>query len=138
MSRKLVALGLSCLAVALAVLIAYGRRPSFPSTFKNEPIATEAPAQSGMEAELLVLRPDGFQPREIKRRHGKFLLAIQNQSSEEGPSFILTREAGHSLKQMRVPKRQSKYRELIDLPPGTYVLTEANHPDWTCQIIIEQ
>jgi|SRR5687767_6861624 len=137
MLLKLVAVGVCSLVLAVTLLIAYARRPALSSTnYRRE--GGEQSAQSRIEAELLVLRSEGFQPREIKRPPGKFLLTLQNQSNEEEPSFMLTLEAGPSLKQIRVSKRQSKYRELMELPPGTYVLTETNHPDWTCKIVIEQ
>jgi hypothetical protein len=138
MSRKLVALGACSLAIALTLLIAYARRPSTLSFTNDERLEADQLVQSRIEVELLVLRSDGFQPSEIKRPPGKFLLALQNHSSEAEPSFTLTREAGQSLKQIRFSKNQSKYREFIDLLPGRYVLAETNHPDWTCRIIIEQ
>lgn len=137
MLRKLLTVGVCSLALAVTLLIVYARRPALPSTtYRSD--GGEQSTQSRVEAELLVLRSDGFQPREIKRPSGKFLLAIQNHSSEEEPSFILRREAAESLRQIHVSKRQSKYRELVDLPPGRYVLAEANHPDWKCQLIIER
>src|SRR5688572_18107555 len=136
MSRKLTAVGVCSLALGVTFLIAYAGRPALsPINYKRDGAQS---TQSRIEAELLVLRSEGFQPREIKRPPGKFLLTLQNQSNEEEPSFMLTLEAGPSLKQIRVSKRQSKYRELMELPPGTYVLTETNHPDWTCKIVIEQ
>lgn len=137
MLRRSILVGISSLAIAATLLIAYARRPSLSlPDYKSQ--AAEQSTESRIEAELLVLRSDGFHPREIKRPRGKFLLAIQNHGSAEEPSLVLTREAGASLKQIRFSPRQSKYRELLDLPPGKYVLAEANHSDWTCQIIIEQ
>jgi hypothetical protein len=140
MLRKLIALGLCSLALVVTFFIAYARRPatSLSSGHEKALIGSEPSSQNQLEAELLVLNAEGFQPKEIKRPRGKFLLAIQNQSTEEQPSFILTRETGQSLKQIGVPKRQSKHRELVDLPPGRYVLAETSHPEWTCRVTIEQ
>jgi hypothetical protein len=33
-------------------------------------------------------------------------------------------------------KGQVKWIEQFNLPPGDYVLTEANHPDWKCSITL--
>lgn len=126
------------MAIAVTLLITYARRPFASASSMYKYASPQESTRGEVEAELLVLRSDGFQPREIKRPQGKFLLAIQNQSGEEEPAFILRREDGESIRQVRVSKRQSKYRELVNLPPGRYVLAEANHSDWMCRIIIEQ
>ena len=136
MSRKLIAIGLSCFAVAVAFLIAYARRPSTSRLSNPKPMKTGQSPSSRIEAEIIVLRSEGFQPREIRRPPGRFLLALQNQSSEEEVSLVLTQESGPSLRQIRFAKGQSKLRDFIELPPGRYVLTETNHPEWRCSIVI--
>ena len=90
-----------------------------------------------VEAELLVLRSDGFKPNEITRPPGRFLLALQNHSSEEELSLVLKRETGDSVREVRMAKRQSKFKEFLHLPPGRYVLVETKHPEWTCTITIK-
>jgi hypothetical protein len=136
MARKLVIVGLCSLAVALTLLIAHARRPAESTSFKEEPIGEKPSSPSKLEAEILVLRPDGFQPREIRRPPGRFLLALQNQSKAEELSLTLTPEGGNPLRQVRFENKQSKLREVLELTPGRYVLTEANHPEWTCSIEI--
>jgi hypothetical protein len=61
---------------------------------------------------------------------------VQNHSSEEELSLVLKQESGSSVREVRIPKRQSKLKEFLHLPPGRYVLAETNHPDWTCAITI--
>ena len=89
-----------------------------------------------VEAELLVLRADGFHPNEITRPPGRFLLAVQNHSSEEELSLALKPETGPSVHEVRIPKRQSKFKEFLNLPPGRYTLMETKHSDWICTITI--
>ena len=138
MSRKLIAIGLCYFAVALAFFIAYAKHPS-TSLFSNdekERMGTEQSAATRTEAEIIVLRSEGFHPRELTRPPGRFLLALQNQSSEEELSLLLTQESGPPVRQIRFAKGQSKLRDFIQLPPGRYVLAETNHPEWTCSIVI--
>lgn len=95
-----------------------------------------ASASNRVEAELLVLRSEGFKPNEITRPPGPFLLALQNHSSEEELFLLLKRETGDSIKAVRMAKKQSKFKEVLHLPPGRYVLMEMKHPDWICTITI--
>jgi hypothetical protein len=40
---------------------------------------------------------------------------------------------------VRVPrdtKGRREWRQLVTLPPGSYALTEADHPGWVCRITI--
>ena len=110
-----------------------------PASISNEPatsVVSPSTISGRAEAELLVLRSDGFKPNEITRGPGRFLLALQNHSSEEELSLVLKQESGASVRQVRMAKRQSKLKEILELPPGRYLLTEVNHPEWTCTIVI--
>lgn len=126
MSRKAVIAGLFLAVVAVSLLLITHARSNVESQGASDRV----------EAELLVLRSDGFTPKEITRPPGRFLLALQNHSSEEELSLVFKQETGSSVKEVRMPKRQSKFKELLQLPPGRYVLVETKHPDWTCTITI--
>lgn len=88
------------------------------------------------EVELITVRSKGFDPVEIKRPQGPFLLAVDNHSESDELSIQFRSENGAAMKDVRFSKRQSKQRTGFDLPPGRYVLTEDRHPDWICRIII--
>jgi hypothetical protein len=94
------------------------------------------PAPSSIKVETLTLRPTGFEPGELTRPAGTFLLAIENHSRFVDAAFELVREDGHKLHEMKGSKGQIRYRKLIDLPPGHYLLKEVNHPEWTCEIVL--
>ena len=93
------------------------------------PIAT-------FESELITITPHGFEPREITRPPGQFLLLIDNRSDLAVTSLSLTREAGPRTRELSVPREEPNWSEVVDLPSGNYVLTEANHPRWACRITI--
>lgn len=95
-------------------------------------------ARERIEAEIITIRPTGFEPGEIKRPKGRFLLSVDNRSGLEEVSLRLDQERGNRQREARVQRDKLDWRELVDLPPGRYTLTEANHPDWACFIIISE
>lgn len=134
-----------CAASGLAAS-AYNR--SLPSPLSvTTPSSTAAPmkavsASQGnssaqrLEAETIAIRPWGFEPEEIIRPRGKFILRVDNRSGLDEVDLQITREIGGPLHAARVPRGKLDWRELIDPPPGTYVLRETGHPAWSCRIIV--
>lgn len=89
-----------------------------------------------VEVERVTLRRTGFEPAEITRPKGPFVLALDNVSELGQVDVRLMREAGNQLKALPVSKYRVRWREAVDLHPGTYVLVEENHPGWACRIVI--
>lgn len=89
-----------------------------------------------MTVEMISVGPDGFQPAELTRASGRFLLAINNRSGLEELSLQLRREDGQLVQQARVNRKQPNWRSIVNLSAGTYRLTETSHPDWICTIVI--
>lgn len=149
MRRKLMtilaAVILACGAAAIFAVRAYDRRqPVDMLTAQPSAIAgghttdvaqTERPSQRA-EVEVLTVRPHGFEPKEITRPRGPFLLAIANRGEFKDMDLRLDRVTGGRLHQVRMPKGDVNSNEVIDLPPGQYLLTEADHPEWSCRITI--
>jgi hypothetical protein len=88
---------------------------------------------SPLETELVTVTPRGFEPGEIVRPQGRFILMVDNRS---GLNIQLRREAGSSHRQLRLTLRELDWSEEVDLPPGDYVLTEDDRPGWSCRISI--
>ena len=44
--------------------------------------------------------------------------------------------SGNRIKEVKPRKGRHDYREVYDLSPGNYVLSEASHPQWICHITI--
>lgn len=89
-----------------------------------------------IEAEIVTVRPTGFEPAAITRPRGEFLLVINNRSGLEEVKWRLDRETGGNLREVKIHDGKLRSGNFEDLPPGRYVLTEANHPDWICRITI--
>ena len=89
-----------------------------------------------IEVERITVLPTGFQPTEISRPKGKMLLAVDDHSGLNEIQLRLDQTGGNRLHGGRVVKKNPHWRSLWDLNPGSYLLTEANHPDWVCHITI--
>lgn len=89
-----------------------------------------------LETELITLQPSGFEPHEIRRPQGSFILGVDNRAGVEAIELQLMRADGQRLNALQTPKRKVSWREVVDLPPGQYLLSVANHPDWTCNVTI--
>lgn len=89
-----------------------------------------------LTVEMISVGPDGFQPTNLTRPAGRFLLGINNRSGLRELTFQLTRQDGRLMQEARVNPKQPNWRSLVNLPVGTYRLTEINHADWACTIVI--
>ena len=130
MSRKVIVAGLFVTFIGVSLFLAVKAWSSPTSAVENQS------SSNRVEAELLVLRSDGFHPQEITRPPGRFLLVLQNHSSEDELSLVLKRETGLSEREVRMAKGQSKFKEVLNLLPGRYSLVDTKHPEWICTITI--
>jgi hypothetical protein len=100
-------------------------------------ITASAAQDADLNVELVTIKPYGFEPEELKLSKGRFLLAIDNRSRQREVSLQLTSLATSVKSQVtQMAKGNVNWNRLLDLQPGEYVLTEANHPQWTCKITI--
>ncbi|MGH9971930.1 MAG: hypothetical protein ACREBG_29635 [Pyrinomonadaceae bacterium] len=67
---------------------------------------------------------------------GQFFLMIDNRSSITDITLRLERKTGGQLKEVNLNMRKKRSAGVFDPPPGEYLLTEANHPEWVCHITI--
>jgi hypothetical protein len=91
---------------------------------------------SRIRTELITILPTGFDPAEIRLTDGQFRIAVDNKSGLDEVTLRLVREGGARVREMRLATGQLKLREKLDLPDGTYLLTEANHANWRCRIVV--
>lgn len=96
----------------------------------------ESSAKERTETELITIQPGGFEPAEITRPQGRVFLEVDNRSGLSEINLRLDAEHGNRLHQARVRREQLDWHQEIDLRPGRYLLTEANHPDWVGRITI--
>lgn len=110
----------------------------FSNAVFSQPGATvpQAHSRERVEAELITLTRNGFVPARIRRPQGPFILGVDNRSGIDGVALRLERVNGARLSALESRTRKLSWRDLVDLPPGEYVLAEANHPNWVCRISI--
>lgn len=89
-----------------------------------------------VEVLTISIRLPGFVPREITRPAGYYFLSVTNLSGARELSLRLERENGERLHEVNLSRGKSAWRQNVHLSPGTYLLTEANHPDWVCRITV--
>jgi len=89
------------------------------------------------EIELITLRPAGFEPAELTRPKGPFVLFIDDRSGRENSSLILQRVNGGQLRAIGIQRKRSQWNDVVDLTPGSYVLQDANNAELRCQITIQ-
>lgn len=99
----------------------------------SAPVQTDRPR----EVEVVTITPDGFEPQEIVRPAGPFLLSVSNRSGIDSLDLHLETEQRGKLREKSLPRETPHWREVINLQPGRYVVTEANHPEWTFSLIIQ-
>ena len=101
--------------------------PSLPDKVATEP---------RMEALMIKLRRTGFEPVEIERTEGRFLLAFDNCTGADEIVLQLKQENGHKLHELRMPRGHVRWRKALNIPAGRYVLTVEGHPEWVSRITI--
>ena len=138
------------LSLSGGLMFAFGRGPALYSESNQKDVSeTSNPTETSgttrqrdfnryhdMTVEMVSVGPDGFQPTSLTRPGGRFLLAINNRSGLKELTFQLVREDGRLMQEARVNPKQPNWRSLVNLPVGTYRLTETAHADWACRIVI--
>ena len=117
------------LVSGVLILAHFKRAPSEAATMVQGP-------QAPIQAELITVTPTGFEPSELTRAKGRFLLAIDNQSGLDEVEFYFERETGGRVNVPLSRRGKIAWREIIDLTPGTYVLRAANDESWRCRFTI--
>ena len=122
-------LSILLLLVSGALILAHFKRTPTEAAIVDGP-------QAPVQAELITITPTGFEPAELTRHKGRFLLAIDNQSGLDEVQFYFEREAGGRVNVPLNRRGKLAWREVIDLTPGTYILRATNDESWRCRIRI--
>jgi hypothetical protein len=89
-----------------------------------------------LTSHLITLRSSGFEPAEAVWPRGPFFLSIDNRSNVNDITLRVDRRTGGRLKEVNLKMRKQRSAGVFNPPPGQYLLTEANHPEWICHITI--
>jgi len=137
-----------CLATAITTLAwkgdAVNSRPAadtVPGLSAAPAMATlPAPSQESPKGKFRVERvtafPYGFEPEQITRSAGPFLLAVDNRAGTDGLSLRLLANNKQLVFAQPIHQGRPGAQKEINLAPGSYLLVEDNHPEWSCVITI--
>lgn len=128
---------LATLAVIALPLIISLNKPT-PSADINQASTPKRQNRPSLESEIITITPTGFEPAGIVRLGGRFILVVDNRSGLREVAFKLASESGSLVREVRMPKEQPDWDQLVELHPGNYVLTEINHPGWSSRITITE
>jgi len=107
-----------------------------PPELKSSRRIQSQPSNTQLETELVTITPTGFEPAEITRLQGRFMLAVDNRSGLDEVDLYLERETGGRVNVALGRKGKLAWRDTIDFPPGRYLLRAANDESWRCAITI--
>ena len=117
------------LVSGILIFAHFKRTPGEAATMVQSP-------QAPVQAELITITPTGFEPAELSRPKGRFLLAIDNQSGLDEVEFYFERETGGRVNVPLSRRGKLAWREIVDLPPGIYILRATNDESWRCRLNI--
>lgn len=83
---------------------------------------------------VTTLSQSGFSPTELSHPPGHFNLRVNNQSGLPKITLSLSKSNGEKLTEVPLTDKVRWVTAEVDLAPGSYTLTVANHADWTCII----
>jgi hypothetical protein len=114
------------------------RPPIMTSRAPNADLPGRTRKVAQMESELITVTPQGFEPREITRPNGAFLLMIDNRSGLTTIQPQLKSTTLVRLLDITLPREEPDWSQVVNLQPGIYLLTESNHPTWVFRLTITQ
>src|SRR5215204_5308853 len=102
--------------VVVISVVAYGKlggySPSGPDVTAHA-IPTQWESDNP-EVELITLRPEGFEPMQIVRPKGPFVLLVDDRTGKEGSALSLQRVKGERLRDLNTNRKKSEWYDLID------------------------
>lgn len=102
----------------------------------SQPTFAQGASEKEVEVEVIALRTGGFAPAQITRPRGPFLLVIDNRSGVEVSAFEIRHEDGSLRHSMRARGHKISWQQMLNLPPGRYLLQPPAYPSISCRLII--
>ena len=91
--------------------------------------------QGGRDEIRVELTTNGFTPSEVQHAPGSFAIAVENNALLTEYKLRLKAEDGTILNEVQVQKGSSAWT--VNLQTGRYTLTEVDHSEWICTIVVQ-
>ena len=94
-----------------------------------------ASTQQGRDEIRIELSRNEFSPSEVQHAPGSFAISVENTTLSSEYKLRLKAEDGTVLNEVQVQKGSSAWT--VTLQTGRYTLTEVNHSQWVCNIVVQ-
>lgn len=98
-------------------------------------VQAQAPHEP-LQAEVLILSRGGFNKSAINRPRGRFILHVENRSGADDIDIQLKKAEDGRVLDKQLEKHNRKQKGVVSLPPGDYLLSVVDHPEWVCRVTI--
>ena len=112
---------------------------SAASTLAASALHAMPQTQLPLEVEVITVRPTGFEPTQIVRPPGPYILLIENRSGVDTINLRMTLAGVPpappvTVFQVQLPRGQLDWTTLMVGNAGQYTLAEDSHPSWNCTV----
>jgi hypothetical protein len=101
----------------------------------NAQAAYASTAQQGRDEVRVELNGNGFTPGEVQHAPGSFAILVDNKTISGEYTLNLKADDGTVVSELQVQKGSSAWT--VSLQTGRYTLTEINHSQWVCSIVVQ-
>lgn len=101
----------------------------------NAQAAYGSAAQQGRDEVRVELNGNGFTPGEVQHAPGSFAILVDNKTISGEYTLNLKADDGTVVSELQVQKGSSAWT--VSLQTGRYTLTEINHSQWVCNIVVQ-
>ena len=134
-TRKTILLALiACTVVSVLLLTVSGHSGN---KVTGPALTPQGKKDQKLEIEAVTITPEGFEPQQLERTAGPFILSVTNQSGVDDLNVRIETEQHGRFSEKTLPLITPYWRERINPPPGQYIITEETHPEWTLKLIIK-
>ena len=123
---------LTTLGVSILVVVGVAISTQLSS---NAQAAYASAAQQGRDEVRVELNGNGFTPGEVQHAPGSFAILVDNKTISGEYTLNLKAEDGTVVSELQVQKGSSAWT--VSLQTGRYTLTEINHSQWVCSIVVQ-
>jgi hypothetical protein len=90
---------------------------------------------------VLIAKNNGFDQSALTANDRQFFLVVRNVSGVSQLSYHIVASSGAALasvalKDLPLNGTNPRSGALLNLASGTYIITEADHPTWTCKLTV--
>ena len=87
---------------------------------------------------VVTISDGGMTPSQATAPAGLVHLRVDNhRTNTEALTLRVTREGGALVRDIQLPEGSHEAATELDLAAGSYTLTEAAHPSWTCHLTVQ-